>query len=272
MSVQAISWVLKHSTTDATDRLCLLVLANYADAEGLAWPGVELIAHDMRVSPRTAQRALRSLETAGHIDVDVNGAPDSRMRADRRSNAYRIIMGRGDTCVTPSESGRGVTSEARGDSQRADGVTPGAPRGDNQRAHGVSQVSPKPSVEPKKEPSLEPVRVTVSSSSSIARRPLDDDDEQLVTITFEEAAEPEDGAAVLEAVAANLAQRRLRRRLAEAGPVGNRRAWLAVAADRAAAELAEQFWRTWSACPERSVEELTDLLDPWDRRPTLAHL
>lgn len=132
MSVHAISWVLKHSAAEGTNRLCLLVLANYADEEGLAWPGVSRIAREMRVSERTAQRAIRSLAAGGHVEVVPQGAPDSRIRADRRPNAYRLRT-RGDDSVTPH------------------GVTPDAPRGDNQRADGVTPLSPEPSVEPSEE-------------------------------------------------------------------------------------------------------------------------
>ena len=34
---------------------------------GSCWPGIKTIAHDLRLSPRTVQRALNDLERAGYI-------------------------------------------------------------------------------------------------------------------------------------------------------------------------------------------------------------
>lgn len=137
MSVHVMSWVFKHSPAEGSDRLCLLVLANYADDEGLSWPGVAKIAREMRVSERTAQRTLHKLAEGGHITIVPNGAPDSRQPTNRRTNAYRLLV-RGDTAVTPTPN---------------PGVTPGAPRGDNPGNSGVTLLSPKPPIDPSVDPS-----------------------------------------------------------------------------------------------------------------------
>lgn len=134
MSVHVLSWVLKHSDASGNERMCLLVLANYADDEGLAWPGLERIAHEMRVSVRTAQRSLRTLEAARRIATIPQGAPDNRIRGDRRPNAYRIL--RGVTVGTPS----------------ANGVTEQVERGDRSRTNGVTGVAPEPSLNRQKKP------------------------------------------------------------------------------------------------------------------------
>jgi hypothetical protein len=116
MSVHVMSWVFKHSEAEGNERMCLLVLANYADEDGFCWPSLPRVAHEMRVSVRTAQRCLRSLVDNGHLEVEFNGAPDSRIPANKKTNAYRIRGGRGDSVVTPADP-------ARGDSPGALGVT-----------------------------------------------------------------------------------------------------------------------------------------------------
>lgn len=139
MSVHVLSWVLKHSPAQSNDRLCLICLANYADDSGLAWPGLERIAWEMgQVSVRTAQRALRSLEDAERIVTIANGAPDSRIRKDRKPNAYRVL--RGDAVVAPW----------------ANGLTDQAPRGDRSGTNGVTPVVTQTVIEPSEEKTLLP--------------------------------------------------------------------------------------------------------------------
>lgn len=140
-----MSWVFKHSEAEGNERLCLLVLANYADEEGLSWPSVGRIAKEMRVAQRTAQRTLHNLAEGGHITIVPHGAPDSRQPANRKTNAYRVLSGgrstegsRGDNGVTPSSDG---------------GVTGDAPRGDSPGSSGVTLLSPKPPVDPSVDPS-----------------------------------------------------------------------------------------------------------------------
>lgn len=68
MSVHVISWVLQQSEARLGDRLVLLVLADHAKADGSgAWPSVETIAREARLSRSQAQRCLRRLEAEGHI-------------------------------------------------------------------------------------------------------------------------------------------------------------------------------------------------------------
>lgn len=68
MSVAALSWVLEHSDARLADRLVLLVLADHAKSDGTgAWPGIDTIALQARVSRRTAIYSLQSLEAAGAI-------------------------------------------------------------------------------------------------------------------------------------------------------------------------------------------------------------
>lgn len=139
MSIQAVGWVLDHSTAEGRERLVLLSLANHAGRdEWECWPSVATIAREARVSVRTAQRSLRLLEEQGHIEVAERGEPDLRVRADRRANLYRIVRtDEVSPAVTPSQPDE-VTAEAR--------------RGD--RSDAESAIAPHMDLEPKGEPSL----------------------------------------------------------------------------------------------------------------------
>ena len=67
-------------------RAVYLYLHGRADAEGKCWPGVKRIAADLRLSRRTAQRALSDLESAGYIRRDER----YRDNGSRTSNLYTV--------------------------------------------------------------------------------------------------------------------------------------------------------------------------------------
>lgn len=68
MSIEALSWVLKHSEAVKGARLVLLALADTADDDGTnTWPSVKTIARKARLSPRAVHNALRTLEKDGRI-------------------------------------------------------------------------------------------------------------------------------------------------------------------------------------------------------------
>lgn len=142
MSVKVMSWVWDNSTSEGTDRLVLLAIADSCDHDGTnAWPAIPTIAAKCRVSPRTVKRSIVSLEEAGEIVVERNMGGMVDHRPDRRPNRYRVTMSnpteRGDTDVT--------ACAPRGDTGGKNGVTSGVTRGDT----GVTQ----PVLDPSKDPS-----------------------------------------------------------------------------------------------------------------------
>jgi hypothetical protein len=77
MSVEVSSVVWKHAPVDASAMIVLLVLADFADADGGCWPGVKLIADRARCSTRTAQRQLESLSGLGFVRIAYKQGPNS---------------------------------------------------------------------------------------------------------------------------------------------------------------------------------------------------
>lgn len=155
MSIQALSWVITHSPTKGTDRLVLLSIANHAstgdDGEWEAYPGVALIQREANVDRlRTAQDALTRLVTAGAITRELNAAPDQRIPRDRRPNLYRILRSHGVSCGDTRCVWCGVSPDA------GRGVAPSSSGVSLDDATGCRDAAPKPSLEPREEPSEEP--------------------------------------------------------------------------------------------------------------------
>jgi DNA-binding MarR family transcriptional regulator len=61
-----MSWALKQPVK-TTEKLLLLVIANYADEKGHAWPSVETLARDTGMSRTTVKRTMKKLEATGFI-------------------------------------------------------------------------------------------------------------------------------------------------------------------------------------------------------------
>lgn len=155
MSVQAIGWVLDHSSTTGTDRLVLLSIANHAGSTAFgeafeAYPGIELIMHETRIARRrTVTDTITRLIDGGHLERIVNGAPDQRIPAHRRPNLYRIRIADGVRLADTPPAPDGVSADdARGAGLASDGVS-------DDDAMGCAQATPKPSVN-RQEPSVEP--------------------------------------------------------------------------------------------------------------------
>jgi helix-turn-helix protein len=67
MSWEAIAWAIRQPTGAARRKLLLLVLANYADKNGVCWPSQETLARDSEQSVDTVQRQLDVLEKQKRI-------------------------------------------------------------------------------------------------------------------------------------------------------------------------------------------------------------
>lgn len=118
-----MSWAIKQEiVTDPTPRHVLLVLANYAGADGEdAFPSVERLSKETGMSSRSVQRALRTLEESGLIALGNQKIAEAKgFPKNRTPTVYRMVFdmvfveNMGRHSVTSKNSG--VTNETfRGD-------------------------------------------------------------------------------------------------------------------------------------------------------------
>jgi len=67
MSVQAITWALDYAAGSVTEKVLLLVLANYANKFGVSWPSQKTLADQTALGERTVRRVLADMERRGVI-------------------------------------------------------------------------------------------------------------------------------------------------------------------------------------------------------------
>lgn len=69
MSVRVMSYVWELSQAKGSQLLLLLAIADYAGDDGLAWPGLETLAHKSRLSKRQVIRIVQELENMGELYI-----------------------------------------------------------------------------------------------------------------------------------------------------------------------------------------------------------
>lgn len=99
MSLEAITWAYKTQVGSSAMKAVLLVLANYADEDDSAYPGIVRIARMTELSERTVQRAVAEMEELGIVRVD-------RGEGLKGTNRYFLNLGwvaegGGDTVTPP---------------------------------------------------------------------------------------------------------------------------------------------------------------------------
>src|SRR5690606_34671307 len=136
---QAMTWVLTYSEARLGDRLVLLSIANHANSYGdEAWPSIDTLAEESRMSARQVQRAIQRLQKTGELEVHRGAGPNGTHRY-RLPLFAELAMGdklsprKGDR-MSPRK-GRQIVTEG-GDKSSAEGVT--------NPAKNVSDLSPKP--------------------------------------------------------------------------------------------------------------------------------
>lgn len=100
MSIEAINWALNHAPipTDRKDAstlaITLLALANHAGPDGRdAYPSVDRMMRYTRLSRRTVQRSLRSLEELGLIRPGNTRIRDANIaEANSRPQVYNLVL------------------------------------------------------------------------------------------------------------------------------------------------------------------------------------
>lgn len=83
MSIAALNWALDCDPGSASRKLVLMVLANYADEHGRAWPSQTTIAKKACLTDRSVRTALAELERDGFIERRKRGKrPDGTNLTD----------------------------------------------------------------------------------------------------------------------------------------------------------------------------------------------
>jgi hypothetical protein len=85
MSVRVMAAIFEHSQLRPVPRLVMLALADHADHDGFAWPGIDRLAQKTGLSRSGVQRALGEAETAGELTRTVGGGRSS-------TSLYRITL------------------------------------------------------------------------------------------------------------------------------------------------------------------------------------
>lgn len=85
MSVKMIATVWEQCQQTGNALLLMLALADHADDSGRAWPGIERLAHKVRVTERTIYSLLKKLEAAGDITIQHGGGR-------HQVNQYQITL------------------------------------------------------------------------------------------------------------------------------------------------------------------------------------
>lgn len=78
MSIKVSTEVWLGSRNKSGSLLVLLVLADHADDQGIAWPGVPLLARKARLSERHTRRCLNQLVASGELQILPNQARSGR--------------------------------------------------------------------------------------------------------------------------------------------------------------------------------------------------
>jgi Helix-turn-helix domain len=75
MSIKVSTEVWRGSRHKSGNLLVLLAMADHADDQGKAWPGIPLLAHKARLSKRHTRRCLRQLLASGELEILAEPAP-----------------------------------------------------------------------------------------------------------------------------------------------------------------------------------------------------
>lgn len=151
MSVLVSGLVWERSRHKGSDLLVLLAIADNANDQGVAYPGVKYLSRKTRLTPRAVQYALERLLRGSELTIVAHGG-------GRRSNVYGIQL---DLLRGQQEQ---LHDDGEADATRANFASGNDPA-PTQTLHPTHELgctppakpaSPKPSVEPSVEPSTPP--------------------------------------------------------------------------------------------------------------------
>lgn len=101
-----MAWAIKQEAGDPASRLLLLILANYADESGKAWPSMGRLERETGMSRSSVIRKLAWLEEAGFLSRTLQPHPDGSFG----NNVYTLG---GSVRVTPPPVSEGHQGSVR---------------------------------------------------------------------------------------------------------------------------------------------------------------
>jgi DNA-binding HxlR family transcriptional regulator len=110
--------VWQHGPRSPEDLLALLAIADHANDDGVAYPGIARLAEKCRVTERTLRRTLRRLEDGGWLETTIGGGRS-------HTNLYRVIA-KGDVDA-PVSSGNPDVGDRNPDVGDTETLTPTSP-------------------------------------------------------------------------------------------------------------------------------------------------
>lgn len=111
MSFTAMAWASKQKTKSSSQKLVLLMLANYADDQDKCWPSKQTLADMCCMSKSGICKTITQLESAGFLVIEKREGTSSIIRLN--AGVYRKDMG----CP---HNGQGVSTKETGGVHRVD--------------------------------------------------------------------------------------------------------------------------------------------------------
>jgi len=151
MSIKVMEYVWENSRQKASLRLVLLAIADNANHDGDAYPGIPHLARKCNMSERTVQLSIQALERAGELQVFTGLG---RKTISGSTNLYRVVLPYANQELPTNSKGKPIYPRAvkAVSPRKFKGVQPVSP--DEVKPYTpdeVQPVTPKPSADPSPE-------------------------------------------------------------------------------------------------------------------------
>src|SRR5215217_8300751 len=92
MSIEALNWAIRAAAPDPSSKLILILLANYANHDGQAWPSLTTLATQSGLDRRTVMRKIGELIDAKLIEKTVNrDRKSTRLNSSHANISYAVF-------------------------------------------------------------------------------------------------------------------------------------------------------------------------------------